>query len=77
MAYDWSGVRQRRMKVARLGAALTLAATIVTVAFQVVGRALYDVGVFGKGTMRPIGSARRPPQTCSPTRLHAHERLEH
>jgi hypothetical protein len=40
MEYDWSGARQRRLKAARFGAALTLAATIVTVAFQVVGRAL-------------------------------------
>jgi hypothetical protein len=40
MGYDWSGARERRLKVARFGAALTLAATIVTVTFQVVDRAL-------------------------------------
>ncbi|MCY1746139.1 MULTISPECIES: hypothetical protein [Ensifer] len=40
MSYDWSGARHRRMKVARLGAALTVAATVVAVVVQVMGSAL-------------------------------------
>ncbi|KSV62915.1 TRAP-type C4-dicarboxylate transport system permease small subunit [Ensifer sp. KUDG1] len=40
MGYDWSGSRERRMKVARFSAALTLAAMFVTVAAQVVTRAI-------------------------------------
>ncbi|MGF6175444.1 hypothetical protein [Ensifer sp. 4252] len=35
MRYDWTGVRGRRMKIARYGAAVTLAAVLFTVAVQV------------------------------------------
>ena len=40
VGYDWSGARGRRMKLARFSAAVTLAALLVGVAIQVVGRAL-------------------------------------
>ncbi|RDL48075.1 hypothetical protein BLJAPNOD_05302 [Ensifer sp. M14] len=40
MGYDWTGARRRRIKFARYGAAVTLAALLVSVAAQVVNRAL-------------------------------------
>ncbi len=40
MGYDWTGARRRRMKVARYSAAVTLAAFLVSVAAQVVNKAL-------------------------------------
>jgi len=40
MGYDWSGARERRIKVARYSVALTLAALIIAVAFQIANRQL-------------------------------------
>jgi len=40
MGYDWSGARGRRMKIVRLGTAVALAAVLVSVATQVVTKAL-------------------------------------
>ncbi|SDA99584.1 hypothetical protein SAMN03159448_06617 [Sinorhizobium sp. NFACC03] len=39
MGYEWTGARERRMKVARYSAAVTLAALVVTVAAQIVSKA--------------------------------------
>lgn len=40
MGYDWSGARGRRMKIARYGTAVALAALLVSVATEVVTRAI-------------------------------------
>ncbi|WP_336171732.1 hypothetical protein [Ensifer sp. MJa1] len=40
MGYDWDGARGRRMKIVRLGTAVALAALLVSVAAQVVTRAI-------------------------------------
>lgn len=40
MGYDWTGARQRRLTIARYGAAVTLVALVVSVAAQVVRIAL-------------------------------------
>lgn len=40
MGYDWTGARERRMKVARYSAAVTIAALVVTAATQVVSKTL-------------------------------------
>lgn len=40
MGYDWDGARGRRMKIARIGTAVALAALLVSVATEVVTRAL-------------------------------------
>ncbi|WP_334197706.1 hypothetical protein QM996_19450 (plasmid) [Sinorhizobium chiapasense] len=40
MGYDWDGARGRRMKIARFGTAFALAALLVSVAAQVVTRAI-------------------------------------
>ena len=50
MGYDWNGARGRRMKIARIGTAVALAALLVSVATEVVTRAIYrviDDGYFG------------------------------
>lgn len=40
MSYDWNGVRKRRMEIARIGTAVALAALLVSVAAEVVTRAI-------------------------------------
>ncbi|SDA39537.1 hypothetical protein SAMN03159448_00198 [Sinorhizobium sp. NFACC03] len=40
MGYDWNGARRRRMKMVRFGTAVALAALLVSVAAQVVTRAI-------------------------------------
>ncbi|KSV92800.1 hypothetical protein N184_22910 [Sinorhizobium sp. GL28] len=40
MGYDWNGARGRRLKIARFGTALALATLLVSVAAQVVARAI-------------------------------------
>lgn len=40
MGYDWTGARRRRMKFARYSVAVSLAALLVSVAAQVVNKAL-------------------------------------
>ncbi|WP_256436950.1 hypothetical protein [Ensifer sp. ENS09] len=40
MAYDWSGTRERRMKVARYSAAVSLAALVGAVIAQIVSKTL-------------------------------------
>ncbi|CAN7632456.1 hypothetical protein ACI2KT_27050 [Ensifer adhaerens] len=40
MGYDWNGARGRRIKMARLGTAVALAALLVSVAAEVVTRAI-------------------------------------
>ncbi len=40
MGYDWNGARERRMKIARIGTAVALAAFLVSVATEVVTRAI-------------------------------------
>lgn len=40
MGYDWNGARGRRMKIARIGTAVALAALLVSVATEVVTRSL-------------------------------------
>lgn len=40
MGYDWDGARRRRMKIARIGTAVALAALLATLTAQVVRKAL-------------------------------------
>ncbi len=40
MGYDWNGARGHRMKIARYGTAVALAALLVSVATEVVTRAI-------------------------------------
>lgn len=40
MGYDWNGARGRRMKIARFGTAVALAALLFSVVAQVVGRTI-------------------------------------
>ncbi|KSV67028.1 hypothetical protein N185_31080 [Sinorhizobium sp. GW3] len=40
MGYDWNGRRERRMKIARLGTAVALAALLVSMAAKVASEAL-------------------------------------
>lgn len=40
MGYDWTGRRERRMKIARFGTAVALAALLVSMAAKVASEAL-------------------------------------
>jgi len=40
MGYDWNGARGRRMKIARIGTAVALAALLVSVVTEVVTQAI-------------------------------------
>lgn len=40
MTYDWTGVRRRRLKVARYGAAVALAAFLFGIAIQFANKTL-------------------------------------